>query len=315
MLQYIPFKNYKHANRLNNLWNHEFNAQFPISSSLYKSRILEDVNLNKEASFIALYDNEPVGFILIKSWQVESGLCNEEEIAYISLIFVNKEMRNMGIGSDMLSLAITELKKNPKITYLRVGDDINRLICGVPSEMTNASIFFVNKGFVQKSGKADMIRVVRNEALEEVPHNNLEYRIATEDEKDEILKLCIKNHWNRYAYALNGYFENGGTGRRIVLACKDNKIVGLARIYEENKTPLKLNLFMKDNHIGEVYFIGVDEEYQDCGYDRSINISCKNYLIKRGCKKIVVPAIEDVKYYKEFGYSAFKYYLCFEKKL
>lgn len=315
MLQYIPFKNYKHANRLNNLWNQEFSTQFPISSSLYKSRILEDANLNKDASFIALYDNEPVGFILVKSWQVESGLCNDEKTAYISLIFVNKEMRNMGIGSDMLSLAISELKKNSQICHLRVGDDINRLICGVPSEMTNASIFFVNKGFIQQGGRADMIRIVRNEQLEEIPANDLEYRIATEEEKDEILKLCIKNNWNRYAYTLNSYFENGGTGRRLVLACKEQKIIGLARISEENKTPLKLNLFMKDNHIGEVYFIGVDEAYKDCGYDLAINISCKNYLIKRGCKKVIVPGIEDVKYYKNLGYSAFKYYLCFEKTL
>ena len=121
MLQYVNIKKFRHLNSLINLWNGEYRKLFPIRKSLYKKLILEDPNLNKDASFVALYDNEPVGFIFIKTWKTDSGLLNESEYAHISLMFVKKEMRNMGIGSDMLKLAISELRKYHNIAILGFG--------------------------------------------------------------------------------------------------------------------------------------------------------------------------------------------------
>ena len=68
MLQYVNAKKYKHLNKLINLWNSEYKKTFPIKKALYKKHILEDVNFNKDASFVALYDNDPVGFVIIKTW-------------------------------------------------------------------------------------------------------------------------------------------------------------------------------------------------------------------------------------------------------
>ena len=112
MLQYVSIRKFKHLNKLNNIWNSEYKKTFPIKKHLYKKYILDDVNLNKDASFVALYDNEPVGFIFIKTWLLDSGLLDERDTAHISLMYVKKEMRNMGIGSDMLNLALVEIKKH-----------------------------------------------------------------------------------------------------------------------------------------------------------------------------------------------------------
>ena len=46
-----------------------------------------------------------------------------------------------------------------------------------------------------------------------------------------------------------------------------------------------------------------------------MNLAAKNYLAKRGCKKIIVLATKDIKFYKSLGYSAYKYYLQFELAL
>ena len=116
MLQYVTIRKYKHLNKLNNLWNSEYKKTFPIKKYLFKKHIVEDVNLNKDASFVALYDNEPVGFVFVKTWLLDSGLLDKSDVANISLIYVKKEMRNMGIGSDMLKLAISEIKKHKSIT-------------------------------------------------------------------------------------------------------------------------------------------------------------------------------------------------------
>jgi ribosomal protein S18 acetylase RimI-like enzyme len=120
MLEYLTIRKYKHTKHLINLWNSEFRSTYPIKKQLYRNVVLNDVHLNKDASFVALYDNEPVGFIFIKTWIDESGLADEHETAHISLIFVKKEMRNMGIGSDMLKLALSEIKKYHNIITLVV---------------------------------------------------------------------------------------------------------------------------------------------------------------------------------------------------
>ena len=312
MLEYLSIRQYKHLKKLNRLWNSEFGSTYPLKKALYKSNILDDVNLNKDASFVALYDNEPVGFIFIKTWKTDSGLLNESEYAHISLMFVKKEMRNMGIGSDMLKLAISEIKKHKLITKLVVGNELYSVFTGVPSELTDAPIFFMNKGFVQKESVVDMIRVLREDGLPEVDKKGLEISIATEEEKDELLKLCISNNWNKEAYIINRYFENGGTGRRIAIGTKDGKIVTFVRFNDENKLPFKINRFMKDKKLGSILFVKVAKEHEGNGYDEVMVQVARSYLIKRGCKKSVVLATNDIKFYKQLGYSALKYYLTFE---
>ncbi len=317
MLQYFTIKDYKQTNRLLRLWNNEFKNICPIRKQTFKTNIIDDINLNKNASFVALYDGQPVGFIFIKTWLTDSGFCNEENKAYISLIFVKKEMRNMGIGSDMLQLSIKEIKKHQNIKILEVGNDINNVLPGIPNEIPSSPVFFMNKGFIQKESVVDMIRIVRNDAYEEVNNSDsdLKIRIATEEDKDEILKLCIKNNWQRDAYLINSYFERGGTGRRIVVGEKDGKILAIARIYEENKLAMKINIFMKDNNVGGILFLDIDESLQKEEYDKIMDDACKNYLIQRNCKKVIVPATKKIQYYKKLGYSAFKYYLRFDMEI
>ena len=302
----------KHLNRL---WNGEFHSTYPLKKALYKSNILDDVNLNKDASFVALYDNEPVGFIFIKSWLKESGLLDDSKTAYISLMFVKKEMRNMGIGSDMLKLAISEIKKHRTVEKLVVGGDINGVFSGIPSEINSAPIFFMNKGFTQKDGVVDMIRVLRKDSLGEYDRKGLEIAVATEEEKDELLKLCVKNGWNKQAYLINQYFENDGTGRRIGLGILNNKIVAMVRFNDYNKLTFKVNSFLKDKKLGSVLFVGVDDQYKEEGYDEVMIQVARRYLVKRGCKKVIILATNDIKFYKQLGFSALKYYLNFELEI
>ena len=312
MLQYINARKYKQLNKLINLWNSEFKKTFPIVKPLFKKVILEDVNLNKDASFIALYDNEPVGFVFVKTWFLDSGLLDESDTAHISIMFVKKEMRNMGIGSDMLKLAISEIKKHTKIKRIVVGDDINTIFPGIPNEMNSSSIFFMNKGFVQKENSIDMIRVLREDSFDDFDRKDLHISIATEEEKDELLKLCISNNLNKEAYAIDQYFKNGGTGRRIALGSIDNKIVAFVRFNDKNTLPFKVNSFLKDKKIGTVIYVGVDSAYAEKEYEEIMIKVARRYLVKRGCKKVIILSTNDIKFYKQQGFSALRYYQKYE---
>ena len=312
MLEYLPIRQYKHLKKLNRLWNSEFHATYPLKKYFYKTNILEDENLNKDASFVALYDNEPVGFIFIKTWFKDSGLNNEKETAHISLMFVKKEMRNMGIGSDMLQLSISEIKKHKNITTLVVGNDMKKIFPGIPSNLNSAPIFFMNKGFTQKEGVVDMIRVVRNEGVEEFDNKDLVIRIATEEDKEAILKLCVENKWRREAYLVNEYFENGGSGRRITIGLLNDKIVSIVRFNDDNRLPFKTSRFIKDKKLGSIHFVKIDKNHENKGFEEAMNVATKNYMVKRGCKKIIVTATKNINFYKKLGYSAYTYYLNFE---
>ena len=312
MLEYLPIRQYKHLKKLNRLWNSEFSSTYPLKKAFYKSKILDDCNLNKDASFVALYDNEPVGFIFIKTWFKYSGLNNEKETAHISLMFVKKEMRNMGIGSDMLQLSISEIKKHKNITTLVVGNDMKKIFPGIPSNLNSAPIFFMNKGFTQKEGVVDMIRVVRNEGVEEFDNKDLVIRIATEEDKEAILKLCVENKWRREAYLVNEYFENGGSGRRITIGLLNDKIVSIVRFNDDNRLPFKTSRFIKDKKLGSIHFVKIDKNHENKGLEEAMNVATKNYMVKRGCKKIIVTSTKNINFYKKLGYSAYTYYLNFE---
>ena len=81
--------------------------------------------------------------------------------------------------------------------------------------------------------------------------SKLEIRIATEDDKDNLLKLCLNGNYLKEAYLINHYFERGGTGRRLVVGSLNDKIVGFSRIYDRKKTATKINMFIKTAHIGK----------------------------------------------------------------
>lgn len=312
MLQYITVRKYKHLNKLVSLWNSEFKKTFPIKKPLYKKTILDDVNLNKDASFIALYDDEPVGFVFVKTWLLDSGLIDESDTAHISLMFVKKEMRNMGIGSDMLKLAIAEIKKHTKIKRIVVGEELNPIFPGIPSEMNSSSIFFINKGFSQTENVIDMIRVLREDSFDEFDKKGLNVSIATEEEKDELLRLCVSNNLHKEAYTIDQYFKNGGTGRRIAIGYIDDKLVAFVRFNDKNTLPFKINSFLKDKKIGTVIHVGVDASCQDKGFEEVMIKVARRYLVKRGCKKVIILATNDVKFYKQQGFSALRYYQKYE---
>ena len=315
MLEYLSIRQYKHLKHLNRLWNSEFGRIYPLKKDLYASCILDDRNLNKDASFVALYDNEPVGFIFVKTWFTDSGLNNESEKAHISLIFVKKEMRNMGIGSDMLQLAISEVKKYSNIKKIVVGNDMKKIFPGIPSNLTRGPIFFLNKGFVQKEGVVDMISVIKNDETDDIDYKGLEISIATEEEKDEILKLCVENNWNREAFLLNEYYEKGGTGRRLTIAKLNDKIIGIVRFNDENRLPFKTTSFIKEKKLGNIVFVKVDKQYKDEGYDVVLNQATRNYMRKRKCKKVIISATKKIGFYKKLGYSAYTYYLKYELEI
>jgi len=237
MLQYIRFKDYKKGKYLYRLWNREYGRSYPISASLFKERLLEDVNFDVHNSYVALYERIPIGFILVKKWQDDSLFYAIPDTATISLFYVEKDIRNMGVGTELLELAMNGLLENKSLVKIQLGNDLLNFFPGLPSEFNKTTPFLINRGFKNKENYVDMIQIVKKQI--ESAHiyveteKPLRIRIATEEDKDLILRLCLDNDLIKEAYLLKRYFEQGGTGRRIVLGLVEEKIVGFVRIYDK----------------------------------------------------------------------------------
>ena len=318
MLQYIPFKEYKKGKFLYRLWNSEFKRTYPISAYLFKERILNDVNFDIHNSYVALYERMPIGFILIKKWQEDSLFYSIPHTATISLFYVEKDIRNMGVGTELVSLAIEGLKQDPNITTIQLGNDLLSLFPGLPNEFNKTTPFLINRGFKSKDGCVDMIQLIHKNYEESKPKietpKQLNIRISTEEDKDLLLKLCLDNHFIKEAYLIKRYFENGGTGRRIVLGLVDNQIIGFVRIYDKKRNISRVNFFL-DRAVGSLSMMGIDKAYQEGQYAEKLVLEAMNYLILRGCKKIIIEKTTNTEFYKKLGFKAYKYYLGFEKEI
>ena len=317
MLQYIPFKDYKGGKHLYRLWNREYKRSYPISSTLFKERILDDANFDKENSYVALYERMPIGFILIKRWMNEELFYSETKTATISLFFVQKDVRNMGIGKELLNLAMQGLKEYPYIEKVQLGHDLSNLLSGLPSDLNKYAPFFMNQNFKQEEGYVDMIQIVKKDTSQQTVYETpkkIHFRIATEEDKEVILKLCLDNDLLRQTYILKKYFESGGSGRRVVLAYVDDKLIGFVRIYDSKHSSIKVNFFL-DKSVGSIGVMAIDKEYLSDNYPERITQEAIHYVMMRGSKKIMIEQTKDVEFYKKLGFKAFKYYMRFVKYL
>ena len=76
-----------------------------------------------------------------------------------------------------------------------------------------------------------------------------------------------------------------------------------------------MSSFLKDKKIGSILYVGVDNAYKDAGYDEVMSRVARRYLVKRGCKKVIILATKNIQFYKKQGFSALRFYQQFEMEI
>ena len=112
---------YNNCQAIIQLWNDEYKKIYPISDKLFERNVS---NVNLETSFISMFNQEVVGFILSKTWEDNYPIISYQNTGWISLFCVKKTYRNQGIGSKLLSLVEEKMiELNKDVLYL--GKDYN----------------------------------------------------------------------------------------------------------------------------------------------------------------------------------------------
>ena len=118
-----------------------------------------------------------------------------------------------------------------------------------------------------------------------------------------------------FEYALTSSWMNKDYLHLCRFWLDNDKIVAFVRFNDKNMLPFKINSFLKDKKIGSVLFVCVDSKYADKNYDDIMIRVGRRYLVKRGCKKVITLATDNIKLYKQQGFSVLRYYQKFEMTL
>ena len=321
-MQIINFKTYgEKASTLNHLWNDEYGFIFPITDQLFYHKTLKAHGFLEEASFVALVDNLPVGFVTTKIYLHPHDIESYHNVGWINLIFVKKNYRNRGIGNSLLDLATKALIEKG-VTKIYLGKDYQNYFPGQPKDLKIFNDWFIKRGFNALYETNDLINYHLKETnLPFLPyHNQAEYHLhLLESNEHEKLQLFFqKNFDGRWLVEYEDYLMNGGSGSEFVICTDANQnVVGFCRIGTW-KTPINQSAFSltwreRFEHLGGIGPLGVDKDHRHNNIAYNLIVYAINELKQRGCDEAIIDWTNLLEFYRLFGFELWKTYTYFEK--
>lgn len=306
-MRIIKISNYGFQEKLYDMWNREYKNIFPISESLF---IRNTSNSYEDSSFVALVDDEPVGFIIGKIWVDEYEIKGYDECGWINLIYVLPHYRKKGIGTALLEKAENEFKLlNKKVLY--IGKDYLNFFPGLPCDMKNSLEWFIERGYENPYNTYDLIC---NKNLDLLPlvNDNFIFRSATVNDKFNLIEFMNNNWPGRWTKEVVDYFNSGGTGREYLICLDNDKICAFAKVGYPNTLDNLISYSMvwrnRFDSLGGIGPLGVDKEYRKRHLGRDIVIFGKNTLIKNNVSDIIIDWTGLLDFYRPYGFEVWKSY-------
>ena len=148
-MEIIKLKEFKELNKLYGMWNEEFGFIFPITEELFNKNVVEYGDNIFDESFVALVDNEAVGFIIGKTWSKDIVVPTYDKTGWVSLIYVKPKFRKQGIGSKLLE-KVEEIFESKNLESIFLGKDYYNFFPGLPVDLKYFRPWFEKRGFVVK---------------------------------------------------------------------------------------------------------------------------------------------------------------------
>jgi len=322
MINYVSFKDFgkERVNKLAELWNNELGFIFPITPELLYRNTYGTLGFMAEHSFVALCNNEPVGYIINKIWQNELNKENYEGIGWISLIYVKKDKRCLGIGSELLSLSFTTFK-DLGVYKIQLGKDYQNFFPGLPKDFKEHLSWFKKRGFKSLYETNDLIHYVSEKDNWQFKpfKNDLNYtiRFTTNDDIPSLIQFMKNNFPGRWLVELLDYLDdNSNKNEFIVCVNKDNNVCGFCRIGQPttptNKIGFSLTWRARFEKLGGIGPLGVDSNYRKQNIAYNLLVYALNYLKSINCSEIIIDWTNLITFYRQFGFEVWKSYYYIE---
>ncbi len=322
MISYLNFQKFNKEDILNlrNLWNDEFGFIFPMTKELFERNTYLTRGFKENISYVALDNNKPVGFIINKIWETTNVDGIYENIGWISLIFVSKKYRKLGIGSKLLELTESNFRKLG-ITEINLGKDYQNFFPGLPKDLKQYLDWFKKRGFEDLYETNDLINNrLQKFNLKQKPNNDLEVRTATKDDFKELINFMEKNFPGRWLVELKDYIKNEGTGKEFIICLtKDKKIVGFCKACSYNTliNQISFSLTWRERFIrlGGIGPLGVDANFRKQHIAYNLIVKAIEELKNANCEEAIIDWTNLLEFYRKFDFEIWKTYIYIKKNL
>jgi len=309
-MEYKLLKEFKNYEELYKIWNDEFHQDFLITKEVFYRNVINCINVCDEASFVAVDDNQVVGFIVAKTWNEIYKVNGYEDTGWISILYVRKSYRNCSIGTTLLTMSEDALKSLGKST-INLGKDPNNFFPGIPSQYTSSIHWFEKRGYTLVRDTYDLMNEVDNHTqLIKLPEIQYEIQYLTNGYYHKTMEFMERNFPGRWSYELYDYRHRGGTGREYLILIDKGDVIGFCRVNDHNTAIINYNMtwvgsFKKPGGIGP---LGIDSNYRGQNLGFYIVAYATNELIQKNVSNIVIDWTSLISFYQKFGFSVWKTY-------
>lgn len=321
----IKYRNYniKDTNKVLKLWNDEIGYIYPITKEMFNQNINNCKYFDNNVSFVAYIDNKIVGFLLGKVYDNNPLMSKYIDTSFISLIYVSRNYRKNGIGSELLNKYENSLK-DKKIKKIMLGSDLDNFFPGIPNDFDNLTdVFFRKRGFQVTYYTHDLVKkltkhdVVLYNVYANNNKTNYEIRYCTKDDEEKVKKFFEKCFYGRWYNEAIEYFENGEFADEYLIALDNDRVIGFLRLNKQRISKISYNI-MWSKRFKKLYGVGplgVDSEYRKQGIATMLLMKGIADGAREGFSHAMIDWTGLVSYYQKFGFETWKCYQYANKNL
>ena len=290
-----------------NLWNNEMGEIYPINKESFEYNVTK-YKSGKVWGLKVVDDKKLVGFIILKTFD-DPYLPSLNDSLFISLFYVSKKYRKMGIGSFLIDYALKIYKEDDKYNSIWVGKEIHNFAPGIPCEFDNVTdVFLEKRGFTCTRYTHDLIN--RKKKTYEISNNEVKFELIDKERKNELIEFIERNGWKRWAFEVKEEFQNDENNKCYLVGLIDNKIVAFSKVNDLNNGRNSYNMMWKErfDNLGGIGPLGVDKEYRGKKLGGDIIKASINTLVKRGVSDIIIDWTGLMELYSKYGFEVWKMY-------
>ena len=290
-----------------NLWNNEMDEIYPINKESFEYNVTK-YKSGKVFGLKVVDDEKMIGFIILKTFD-DPYLPSLNDSLFISLFYVSKKYRKMGIGSFLIDYALKIYKEDDKYNSIWVGKEIHNFAPGIPCEFDNVTdVFLEKRGFTCTRYTHDLIN--RKKKTYEISNNEVKFELIDKERKNELIEFIERNGWKRWAFEVKEEFQNDENNKCYLVGLIDNKIVAFSKVNDLNNGRNSYNMMWKErfDNLGGIGPLGVDKEYRGKKLGGDIIKASINTLVKRGVSDIIIDWTGLMELYSKYGFEVWKMY-------
>lgn len=290
---YVPHENEAEVYAL---WTNVFTHTWPLSATQFHHITTDLPEKITPYYFVARKYNRIVGFIGILI----------EETAEVLCVFISPREQRKGIGSELLGVAISAVKKRG-IKKICLGSGTRSYLWpGIPTNLPNAIQFFQRHSFHCNALSTDMMLDLHEFKPQKITLQQADGILLSNPKPQEIWKVLDferKNfpQWSNYYQSA---FQENRQNDILVAKAADDTVVGAVLV--EKKPFVWKNLLKGET--GSLGALGVVKKMRGEGIGSALAVRGTQLLKERGIRTAYLGWTDIPDWYRRLGYRVWREY-------